>query len=93
MPKTEDPQRFGQILSAEEKTQYRTMYERSSTAARDILKNLTARELAGDALASVGRIRSFLAQAQEAATTDLSAAAQLAYRAEVLARDLARFLQ
>ena len=93
VPKTEDPQRFGQILSADERTQYRTMYERSSSAARDILKNLTARELAGDALASVGRIRSFLAQAQEAATTDWSAAAQLAYRAEVLARDLARLLQ
>jgi len=91
--KPEEPQRFGQILSADEKMQYRTMYERSSSAARDILKSLTGRELAGDTQASVGRIRSFLAQAQEAATTDWSAAAQLAYRAEVLARDLVRLIQ
>jgi hypothetical protein len=90
--KAELPQQFGKILSADEKSQYRAMYERSASAAREMLKSLTARELAGDAPASIGRIRSFLVQAQEAAATDWSTAAQLAYRAEVLARDLIRML-
>lgn len=94
-PKTEEPrpQQLGQILSDDEKTQYRTKYERSSTAAREMLKTLTGRQLATDKLESLGRIRSFLAQAQEASASDWSAAAQLAYRAEVLARDLVRTLE
>lgn len=90
--KTETPQQFGKILSADEEVQYRAMYERSSSAAREMLKGLDARELADDTMASMGRIRSFLAQAQEAARIDLSVAAQLAYRAEILARDLVRMV-
>ena len=90
--KTEAPQQFGTILSADERNEYRAMYERSASAARELLKGLRARDLAGDATASVGRIRSFLEQAQEAASTDWSAAAQLAHRAEILARDLVRML-
>jgi len=69
------------------------MYERSSAAAYDILKTLGGRQLPAGERDSVGRIRSFLAQAQEAAATDWTAAAQLAYRAEVLARDLLRLLE
>jgi hypothetical protein len=93
-PKAEEPQQqLGQILSDDEKTQYRTTYERSSTAAREMLKTLTGRQLATDKLESIGRIRSFLAQAKEAAASDWSAAAQLAYRAEILARDLVRTLE
>jgi hypothetical protein len=69
------------------------MYERSSSAAREILGALNTRDLTSDSRESIGRIQSFLAQAHEALTSDLTAAAQLAYRAEVLARDLARLLQ
>jgi hypothetical protein len=58
-----------------------------------MLKAIAGRQLAGGSVEAVGRIHSFLAQAQEAATRDWPAAAQLAYRAEVLARDLARLLQ
>jgi hypothetical protein len=69
------------------------MYERSSSAAREILSGLKMSEIPTERRESVGRIQSFLDQAHEALTSDLTAAAQLAYRAEVLARDLARLLQ
>ena len=93
MPKAEETLHLGRILSPEEKSRYQAMYEHSSSAARDILRTLGSRELPADKRDSIGRIRSFLAQAQEAAASDWTAAAQLAYRAEVLARDLVRLLQ
>lgn len=92
-PKAEEALHLGRILSAEERTRYQAMYERSSSAARDILRTLGGRDLPAGPRESIGRIRSFLAQAQEAAASDWNAAAQLAYRAEVLARDLARLLE
>jgi hypothetical protein len=92
-PTPASSQQLGQILSPDERDQYRATYERSSLAAREMLKAIAGRQLAGGSVEAVGRIHSFLAQAQEAATRDWPAAAQLAYRAEVLARDLARLLQ
>ena len=81
MPKAEETLHLGRILSPEEKSRYQAMYEHSSSAARDILITLGSRELPADKRDSIGRIRSFLAQAQEAAASDWTAAAQLAYRA------------
>ena len=92
-PTTQQPQHLGRILSAEEKAEYQSAYERSSAAARDMLKTLTGHQLAPEASNSLARIRSFLTQAQEAASSDLPKAAQLAYRAEILARDLVRLLE
>jgi hypothetical protein len=92
-PPAEPPQHLGRILSAEEKAEYQSAYERSSAAARDMLKTLTGHQLAPDTSNSLARIRSFLTQAQEASSSDLPKAAQLAYRAEILARDLVRLLE
>lgn len=91
--RSEEPQHLGRILSSDEKTEYQTAYEHSAAAAREMLKTLTSRQLPPDTWDSLGRIRSFLVQAQEAATSDLPRAAQLAYRAEILARDLVRSLE
>ena len=92
-PPTEQPQHLSRILSADEKAEYQSAYERSSAAAREMLKTLTSHQLAPDTWNSLARIRSFLTQAQEAASSDLPKAAQLAYRAEILARDLVRLLE
>src|SRR5690606_12941124 len=91
-PEPEEPPRFGRILTASEAAEYRSRYERSAAAAQEILVTLDSRELTSGNRASMDRIRSFLAQAHEAAKSDLPAAAQLANRAEVLARDLSRSL-
>jgi len=93
VPKAEETQHLGRILSPEERSRYQSMYEQSASAARDMLRTLSGRELASGQRDSIGRIRSFLAQAQEASASDWTAAAQLAYRAEILARDLVRLLQ
>jgi hypothetical protein len=88
-----EPQHLGRILSAEEVAQYRADYERSAAAAREMLRTLASGRLPPESAGSLGRIRSFLAQAQEAASFDPYKAAQLSYRAEVLARDLVRLLE
>jgi hypothetical protein len=92
-PRAAEPQSLGRILSPDERSRYLDMYERSSSAAREILSGLRMREIPTERREAIGRIQSFLDQAHEALTSDLTAAAQLAYRAEVLARDLARLLQ
>jgi hypothetical protein len=92
-PRAAEPQTLGRILSPDERNRYIAMYEHSSSAAQEILNALSTRDLTADRRESIGRIRSFLDQAHESLTSDLTAAAQLAYRAEVLARDLARLLQ
>ncbi|MBI4893884.1 MAG: hypothetical protein HY821_24925, partial [Acidobacteria bacterium] len=56
--------------------------------ARQTLTRLTGRALSRDQAETASRIRSFLSQADEAQAKDPSLAAQLARRAELLARDL-----
>jgi hypothetical protein len=80
-------------VSGEEATRYQDTYRQSVSAAREILQGLTGRALTPEKVDAVGRIRSFLAQAFEATSTDWPAAAQLARRAEVLARDLVKSLK
>lgn len=92
LPEPEDTPRFGRILTSEESAAYRDRYDRSAAAAEEILQLLAARALTPEKRASMERIRSFLAQAQESVASDLRAAANLANRAEVLARDLVRTL-
>jgi hypothetical protein len=88
-----ESQHLGRILSAEEAAEYRAAYERSVTSAREMLKSLAGARLPTGTADSLGRIQSFLIQAQEASSSDVPKAAQLAYRAEVLARDLVRLLE
>jgi hypothetical protein len=88
-----EPQHLGRILSPDEVAEYRAAYEHSAAAAREMLKSLTSSRLPAGSADSLGRIQSFLTQAQEASSSDLPKAAQLAYRAEILARDLIRLLE
>jgi hypothetical protein len=80
---------LGQIMTEEQKAEYRHIYETNAGAANRILSSFAVRKLAGEQLETLARIRSFLQQAAEARATDWSLAANLARRAAVLASELA----
>jgi len=82
------PPAFGQILTPQQQTEFRRSYQQSAQFARQTLRELSGRPLTRDQADTANRIRSFLSQADEAQSKDPSAAAQLARRAELLARDL-----
>ena len=82
------PPAFGQILSPQQQTEFRRAYQQSAQSARQTLSQLSGRALSRDQADTANRIRSFLSQADEAQAKDPSVAAQLARRAELLARDL-----
>ena len=82
------PPAFGQILTPQQQTEFRRSYQQSAQFARQTLSQLSGRALSRDQADTANRIRSFLSQADEAQSKDPSAAAQLARRAELLARDL-----
>jgi hypothetical protein len=66
----------------------RRSYQQSAQFARQTLSQLSGRALSQDQADTANRVRSFLSQADEAQSKDASVAAQLARRAELLARDL-----
>jgi hypothetical protein len=82
------PPAFGQILTPQQQTEFRVAYRQSAEFARQTLSQLSGRPLSRDQADTANRVRSFLSQADEAQSKDPSAAAQLARRAELLARDL-----
>lgn len=82
------PPAFGQILTPRQQQDLLKSYQQSTAAARNVLNRIQGRALSRDQAETANRIRSFLLQAQEAQAKDPSTAAQLAHRAEVLARDL-----
>ena len=82
------PPAFGQILTPQQQTELRRSYQQSAQFARQTLSQLSGRALSQDQADTANRIRSFLSQADEAQSKDPSVAAQLARRAELLARDL-----
>ena len=82
------PPAFGQILTPQQQTEFRRSYQQSAQFARQTLSQLSGRALSRDQADTANRIRSFLSQADEAQSKDPSVAAQLARRAELLARDL-----
>ncbi len=82
------PPAFGQILTPQQQTEFRRSYQQSAQIARQTLSHLSGRALSRDQADTANRIRSFLSQADEAQSKDPSVAAQLARRAELLARDL-----
>ena len=84
---------LGQVLTEQQKAQYKSMYEKSFSATRDLLAKISNRALAAHQQEAAGRIRSFLDQAQEMTSVDWARAAELAHRAELLAQDLIRTLQ
>lgn len=81
--------KLGEILTDEQKLEYRRSFQQSDSAARQLISTITRHQLTSDQQDVLARIRSFLQQATEAASNDWSLAAQLARRAELLARDLA----
>lgn len=82
------PPAFGQILTPQQQTELRRSYQQSAQFARQTLSQLSSRALSQDQADTANRVRSFLSQADEAQSKDPSVAAQLARRAELLARDL-----
>jgi hypothetical protein len=86
---TPKPPEFGQILTPQQAAEANRAYEASAKSARDSLARLAGRALTRDQLDAANRVRSLLKQAEEARSRDPATAAQLARRAEILARDLA----
>ena len=82
------PPAFGQILTPQQQAAFRRSYQQSAQSARQALSQLSGRALSRDQADTANRVRSFLSQADEAQSKDPSVAAQLARRAELLARDL-----
>jgi hypothetical protein len=87
-PQPSPPPAFGQILTPQQQSEFRRSYQQSAQFARQTLSQLSGRALSRDQAETANRIRSFLSQADESLTKDLSVAAQLARRAELLARSL-----
>jgi hypothetical protein len=79
---------LGEILTDEQKSEYRRVFQQSDSAARKLIDSIASRQLNSEQQDVLSRIRSFLQQASEAAENDWPLAAQLARRAELLARDL-----
>ncbi len=82
------PPALGQILTPQQQAEFRRSYQQSAQFARQTLSRLSGRTLSRDQAETATRIRSFLSQADEAQSRDPAVAAQLARRAELLARDL-----
>lgn len=92
-PPPSPPPVLGQILNPQQKAQLQGAYEQSARAARELLERISGRALTPEQSEAAGRVRSFLSQAAQAKEKDPSTAAQLARRAELLARDLAGSLR
>jgi hypothetical protein len=82
------PPAFGQILTPQQQTEFRRSYQQSAQFARQTLSQISGRALTREQADTATRIRSFVSQADEAQANDPAVAAQLARRAELLARDL-----
>ena len=79
---------LGQMLSPEERAELTQSLDRNSSNARQAMSHLSGRSLTTEQSQTVSLVQSLLAQADKARHTDLTVAAQLARRADLLARDL-----
>lgn len=77
-----------QILTPEQQRESNEAINQSISRAQLTLSALNQRTLTKDQATSVERIRSFIAQAEQARKSDLLTARALAERADVLAQDL-----
>jgi hypothetical protein len=80
---------LGQMLSPAERAQLAQAVDRSLSSARRSLAILSTRTLTTEQAEQRKTIEIFIAQAEQARQKDLTTAAQLARRAEVLAQSLA----
>lgn len=83
---------LGEVQSNQQQAEAAKRYDQGIARSQQVIAATQKRRLTTSQLESLGRIRSFLKQAQETRGRDVVLAAQLAQRAEVLANDLARQL-
>lgn len=84
--------RLGQIFTAEQLRDYNRAFDDSIARVRTILAVAGSRRLTTQQAAIVGRIRTFMMQAEQARQQDLVTAVGLARRADLLAQDLSASL-
>jgi hypothetical protein len=90
-PKTAEnslPLSLGQMFSQEERAQLTQSLDRNLSNARQAMSRLSGHALTAEQSQAVSLVLSLLAQADKTKHTDPAVAAQLARRADVLARDL-----
>jgi hypothetical protein len=80
--------RLEEMLTPAQQAEMNHAVDQSTAAARVTLSRLQGHKLTTEQTDTADRIRTFASQAEQARKTDLRSAAQLARRAEVLARDL-----
>jgi len=85
---TEAVAQLGQILTAEEKSQLTHNLDQSLSAARGALAKIAGHQMTTEESDTASRVIALLSQAEAARESDLSVAAQMARRAELLARSL-----
>jgi outer membrane biosynthesis protein TonB len=88
--KPSPPPQLTQILTAQQQQEYNRGIDQSITRARRALASVIARNLTPEQRATADRVRTFLAQAEEARRQDLIRAKGLADRADLLAQDLVK---
>ena len=79
---------LGQMLSPEERAELTQSLDRNLSNARQAMSHLSGHSLTTEQSQTVSLVQSLLAQADKARHGDLTVAAQLARRADLLARDL-----
>lgn len=82
------PAPLAQMLTEEERADLNRALDQSLSSARQSLSEISERNLSPDQAETVSLVRAFVSQAERARSTDLNTAAQLARRAELLARSL-----
>jgi hypothetical protein len=76
------------MLTEEERADLNRALDQSLSSTRQSLSEISERNLSPDQAETVNLVRTFVSQAERARSTDLNTAAQLARRAELLARSL-----
>jgi hypothetical protein len=82
------PAPLGQMLTQQERADLNRALDQSLSSTRHSLSEIAERSLSPDEAETLNLVRAFLSQAERVRSTDLNTAAQLARRAELLARSL-----
>ena len=84
---------LGELLSEDKRSEFRSEFEQSLERARGALSLASRRSLTRPQRETASRVRTFIRQAEEAQSRDISTAVQLARRADLLAQDLAQTIR
>lgn len=82
--------KLGEVLPDEQRREYLASIDADLAAAQKVLRDVEGKPLSRDQSENANRIRTFVQQAGEARSSNITAAVQLARRAAVLAAELAR---